>query len=197
MNGIEKITDRIAQDTQAEVEACIARGQEEASRILSDYASRAQRERDEILAKGRRDREERQARLDSMAQMELRKSILAAKQDVVSQAFDLALKKLCALPEEEMVPLLARLAADSAVTGTEQLVMNPAQREAYGQKVVDAANSLLENGCLTLGPGNEEIEGGLLLRSGSVDVNCTFEMLVRLHRSKTSGEVAQVLFPRG
>ena len=38
--------------------------------------------------------------------MEKRKLTLAAKQEILDQVFDRALEKLCALPEEELIPML-------------------------------------------------------------------------------------------
>ena len=65
-----------------------------------------------------------------------------------------------------MVPLLARLAAVYAETGEEEVILPPASRRAYGQDVVDQANQLIGEGHLTLGPAEEGIAGGLLLRRG-------------------------------
>lgn len=101
-----------------------------------------------------------------MARLEARKRVLAAKQDVIEAAFEKALARLCALPREKMVPLLARLAAVYAETGEEEVILPPASRRAYGQDVVDQANQLIGEGHLTLGPAEEGIAGGLLLAAG-------------------------------
>lgn len=196
MNGIEKITARIAQDAQADVQATLSQAQAEADRILADYRAQARAAKETILAQGHQEKQARQARLDSMAQLEARKGRLAAKQGVITEAFDMALEALCALPEKEMVSLLARLAAEHAQTGKEAILLAPAQREAIGQEVVRQANAKLGQGELTLGPAAPEIQGGLILRQGAVDVNCTFAMLVRRQRSVLSGQVAKILFPQ-
>ena len=39
------------------------------------------------------------------------------------------------------------------------------------------------------------IQGGFILRSGNVEVNCTFDTLVRLQKAETAGAVAKKLFP--
>lgn len=52
-------------------------------------------------------------------------------------------------------------------------------------------------GHLTLGPAEEGIAGGLLLRRGRVDINCTFSMLLQRRRESLSAQVAEILFPRG
>lgn len=197
MNGIEKITDRIAQDAQAEIDAITAQAKEKAAAILSAAQAQAEQEKKETVAKGRQEAMEHQHRLESMARMEAKKEILAAKQQVIAQAYDLALEKLRKLPEKKLVPLLAALAAKASETGQEEILLHPAQRQKFGKQVVAQANELLPNGQLTLGPGEESIQGGLILRSGPVDINCTFAMLIGQHRAETTGAVTWTLFPEG
>ena len=166
MHGIEKVTDRIAQDAQAEIEAQLSQAQERADQILAEYETQAREAVERILAHGQREVDAHRAQLHSMARLEARKRALAAKQDVIEAAFEKALARLCALPREKMVPLLARLAAVYAETGEEEVILPPASRRAYGQDVVDQANQLIGEGHLTLGPAEEGIAGGLLLRRG-------------------------------
>ena len=151
MHGIEKVTDRIAQDAQAEIEAQLSQAQERADQILAEYETQAREAVERILAHGQREVDAHRAQLHSMARLEARKRVLAAKQDVIEAAFEKALARLCALPREKMVPLLARLAAVYAETGEEEVILPPASRRAYGQDVVDQANQLIGEGHLTLG----------------------------------------------
>lgn len=196
MNGIEKITDRITQDTQAEIQAMVSQAEERANQILADSQAEAERIRAQILAHGQRELEAHRSRLKSMNQLDERKAALAAKQDVIEEAFQAAVERLSQLPEDQMVPLLARMIAANAQTGDGQVILAPAQRAAYGQQVVEQANALLQGGRLTLGPEDPEIHGGCILRQGAVDANCTFEMLVRQRRTQLGGQVAEILYPR-
>ena len=62
-------------------------------------------------------------------------------------------------------------------------------------KVVTGANALLQGtAMLTLAADTAEIQGGLILRDGQVEVNCAFETQLRLLRESLSGQVAQILF---
>lgn len=38
------------------------------------------------------------------------------------------------------------------------------------------------------------MDGGFILSDGPVEVNCTFDTLIRLQRGALAGEVAKVLF---
>lgn len=143
MNGIEKLTQQISADAQVEIDALLADAQAKADAITADYAQRAQKAAADVLAKGKTAAEQREERLLSMAAMEGRKDLLAAKQNMVGKAFDLALDKLCALPDQEYVALLAKLAAAAAVTGREQLIFSQKDRTRVGKAVVTAANEIL------------------------------------------------------
>lgn len=143
MNGIEKLTQQISADAQAEIDAILAEAREKADAITADYAQRAQKAAADVLTKGEAAAAQREERLLSMAAMEGRKELLAAKQEMVGKAFDLALKKLCTLPDEEYVALLAKLAVAASTTGREQLIFSQKDRTRVGKAVVTAANEIL------------------------------------------------------
>ena len=194
MNGIEKLTQQITADAQAEIDAILAQAQEKADEIAADYARRAEKAASERLAKGTEAAAQREERLIAMADMERRKDLLAAKQDMVGKAFDKALEQLRALPEEEYVALLTNLAVAASVSGKEQLIFSQTDRDRVGNEVVAAANKALKEGQLTLSEQTRPMAGGLIISDGAVEVNCSFETLVRLQRGKIAGEVANVLF---
>lgn len=194
MNGIEKITDRIAADTQAEIDRVLAGAQTEAEKITAKYRAQADREAADARAKNEKAAAEREERLVSVAQMEARKDLLSARQSQVEAAFNQALEKLCAMPEEQYIAVAADLLAQAAPEGRGEVVFSQADRERVGQAAVDAANKKL-NGKLTLSGRTRALKGGFILVDGSVEVNCTFDTLVRLQRGEMAGEVARVLFP--
>ena len=87
MNGIEKITERIAQDAQAEIQERLTQAQAEADQILADCEAKAERIRGRILEAGQQELQAHRARLHSMDDLDQRKAMLAAKQDVIDEAF--------------------------------------------------------------------------------------------------------------
>ena len=48
---------------------------------------------------------------------------------------------------------------------------------------------------LTVSEEARDISGGFILRDGRIEVNCTFDALVRSEREQTAGAVAKLLFP--
>ena len=195
MDGIEKITGRINEDVQREIDAMTADARREAGEIAARYREQADRESAEIVERGRRAAAEREERLASVAQLEARKLELAAKQEMLQKAFDKALERLLTLPEEQYNVLLSELAVKAARTGREQVILSQKDRTRYGKQAVAAANEKLgDKGHLTLSQESRPIKGGLILSDGDVEVNGTFETLVRLQRGALDREVAKVLF---
>ena len=227
MEGIEKITAKILSDAQADIDQLNAQTQEKANAIARQAQAQADKETADILARGQKAADERLERLNSAAQMEKRKLALAAKQEVLGEAFDLALDKLCSLPEEDYIALLTRLAVEASETGKEQLIFSEADRARVGKQVVIAANECLVKGVapelpgaladtkvgallgkvvnsaaaqitgtglLSLAEETRPIRGGFILVDGPVEVNCSFETLVRLQREKLENQAAELLF---
>ncbi|MGX8692464.1 MAG: V-type ATP synthase subunit E [Clostridia bacterium] len=198
MKGTEKIIAHIRADAEAQSAAILSQAEQQCAAIRADFEAKAKERYNERLLSGEKACEDRVDSMDRIARMEARKGLLALKQEMVSRSFELACEKLVKLPEAEYVALLARLAADAAVTGTEEIVLNARDRAAVGEKAVKAANArLAEAGKpaeLKLSPAEGSFAGGLLLRRGSIETNCTAELLVELQRSEMSSELAGVLF---
>ena len=193
MNGLEKINQRIRQDGSDEVAAIQAEAEGRVRSIRADY--RAQIAQLEADASARRSQAvaERLERLSGSADMERRQMLLAAKQGCIDETFARAAKALENLPRQDYVALLARLAAENG-NGDEELVLSAADRDAVGPAVGAAANALKPGAAFTLSPESRDLGGGLVLKRGLVEVNCTFDTRLRQLRQEMATDVAQILF---
>ena len=197
MNGIEKITSRVNADAQAEMDRLLSEARSSAAQVTAKYQAQADAEAEELAARNRKAAAEREERLVSMAQMESRKIALAAKQEMVEKAYALALEKLSRLPEAQYVEVLAALLAQAASTGKEEAIFSPEDRSKVGKAAVEQANKAMgARGGLTLSRETRPIKGGFILKDANVEVNCTFDTLVRLQKAETAGMVAKKLFPQ-
>ncbi len=194
MKGTEKIIAHIQADANAQADAIIKQAEEKCAAIRESYEQKAKEAYAEKIRAGVKANQDRLDSMDRLAKMEGRKAILALKQDMVNESFDLAAEKLVNLPEAQYVAFLAKLAGDASVTGDEQIVLNARDRKAVGEKVCAAANEKLKDGRLTLAPDCGDFKGGLILRRENIAVNCTAELLVDLCRDEMAAELAGVLF---
>lgn len=229
MNGIEKITARIETDARKEAAEILREGEEKAARIRAGYQAQADAAAKAAEAAGKEAAQRQAERLESAAQMEAKKMLLAAKQSCMDAAFDRARQQLLALPDEEYAALLARMAVRAAKTGREEILLSAKDRERVGVQVVAKANAMLAESAapeaaekaaksggkagkvlskvvtgasallqgtamLTLAQETREMDGGLILRDGQVEVNCAFETQLRVLREDMTAQVAAILF---
>ena len=194
MKGTEKIIAHIRSDARELSDSILAQAERQCALIRSDYEKQA---KEVYTDKIRAGVAEAQARVDGMeriARMEAKKSVLALKQEMVSESFDKACEMLANLPEEQYVAFLAKLAAEASSTKDEEMIFNERDRERIGQAAADKANRLLGGGKLTVSADVGSFAGGFVLRRGRVETKCTAELLVELCRSEMSSEIARVLF---
>ncbi len=200
MNGIEKITARIEADAKAEVAGILREAEEKAAAIREQYKTQAQAEAKAAAEEGKAAAKRQAERLESAAQTDAKKRLLEAKQDGLDEAFSRAQKKLLGLGDGEYADLLARIAAQAARSGQEEIVLNDKDRKRVGSQVVDKANALLTasgrtgKAELKLSKETRDMAGGLTLRDGNVEVNCAFETQLRVLREEMAAQVAGILF---
>lgn len=194
MNGIEKITARIETDAKAEVAGILREAEEKAAAIREQYKVQAEAEAKAAAAGGKEAAKRQGERLESAAGMEAKKRMLAAKHACLDEAFDKAQAKLLALPDGEYAELLAKLAVKAAKTGKEEILLSAKDRKRVGEQVVSKANALGKGMALTLGKETRDMAGGLILRDGSVEINCAFETQMRVLRESMASDVAALLF---
>ena len=194
MKGTEKIIAHILADAKEQADAILAQAEQQCADIKAEYDAKAKEAYTERIRRGVADCQDRVDSMDRIARMEARKGILALKQQKVSDSFDLACEKIVNLPAEQYTAFLAKLAAKASVTGDEEIVLNAKDASAVGSAVVDGANALLGNGKLSLSKKTGSFAGGLILRRGSIEANCTVELLVELCRSEMSAQIAKLLF---
>ena len=92
MEGIEKITARIIEDAEREIAQMQRENEEKINALTAEAQSAAEQESLELLTHGRRAAEERRERLSSSAAVECRKMELAAKQELLNEAFAAAVE---------------------------------------------------------------------------------------------------------
>lgn len=194
MKGTEKIIAHIEADAKARTDAVLAQAEAKCAEIRADYEKQAKEAYAERIRAGVKSNQDRLDSMDRLAKMEGRKAILGLKQEMVARSFDRAVDKLVSLPPEQYAPFLAALAVKASVTGDEEIVLNARDRKAVGAKVVELANKKLDGGHLRLADATGDFKGGLILRRGSIEANCTAELLVDLCRDGMAAELAGVLF---
>ena len=193
MNGLDKIIARMEADTRAECDALAANAAENAAAILRDYQAQADAAARDSAQRAEAQAAEHLEHLNGSSQLACRQRVLAAKQELIDEAFARAARALTALPQAEYIDLLATLAAENG-SGDEELLLSAADRAAVGAAVVEAANRKKAGAAFRLSEETRDTGGGLVLRRDRVELNCSFTEKLRQLRQEESSAVAKLLF---
>lgn len=220
MTGIEKITDRIAADAAREAEEILGAAEAECRKLAEEYARRSIGERDDIADRAQAEGQRIIDRAKATAEMNRRAVLLAAKSALVDEVYakareeilDTDLGKYRELLTALLVSALLELAQSedtSLAMGDEvapyekiEVLFNESDREKYGAEVVSAARRTGERRIgaqrlakLCLSEEVAPIDGGLILRCGNIETNCSLSVLLAEARRETEGKVTAILFP--
>ncbi|MEW6244558.1 MAG: V-type ATP synthase subunit E family protein [Bacillota bacterium] len=188
--GIRAESDRLRDEV-------LALARLEADEILAEARRRAERESEAILDAARKEAEEIKRRLITLANLESRRRVSSAKEQLVSRAFELALERLANMDRQRysdyLVEMLVRVAQ-----GTEAVRFSEKDMQSIAAQVVARANERLASlgrpAGLTVSDRTVQTVGGVILSSGKKEVNLTFESALSLIRDDLLTEVAAVLF---
>jgi V/A-type H+-transporting ATPase subunit E len=196
--SFEAIVDRILNDARqraAQIEgenrAGIQSIQSQCEETVRDLQD-ASRKRGARLAEGQR------RRLLSMAELDIRKEVLTLKQDMIGKAFERAISKLLEEDEKRYSALLKKLILNADPEGDEELILNGKDRKRIGDDFIREINDILlkahKKGNLMLSRESRPIRGGVILRRGRKEVNCSLESIIYAKRDELEPIVARILF---
>lgn len=219
MTGLEKILHRISEDAEEHARATLEAAGKECKAVAEEYAARADRIREESAQRTLRECEEMVSRTRSAAAMTRRNILLEAKAQVLDEAFEAARAEICDTDygkyRELLIALLSSalleqvknekesLACGDEITPVEyyEIALNQADLARFGKNILEGAGRVVERRigaermaklrlCETPAP----IDGGLILRYGSVEVNCSLTTLLAGMRQELEERVLAVLF---
>jgi len=198
MTNIEKIISRILDEANSEAASISENAQKEIIRLEFENEDKIKADVTNILAGSRKTAADILERGKSAAEMEARKYTLGVKQQIISEVFDLAAKKLASLPKEEYVKTISRIAASASETGEEELIFSDRDDETVGAEITAAANAILasegKKAELTLSKETRPMMGGVILKNGKVEINCDVKVLVNAKKEQLTSEVVSILF---
>ncbi len=198
MKGTEKIIAHIQAEADTAAKKTIDRAAAEAEKIRAESFKAALTEYEGLIKQGDAECEDILSGSRRIAEMEAKKSVLAVKQEMVEAAFRAARERIINMPREDYVQFLARMAASASADGTEEIVLNACDKAELGRAVCKRANELLaadgKLGKLTLSEDTADISGGVIVRFGGIETNCSIDALIRQQRSALAAPVAQLLF---
>lgn len=198
MTGIDKIKSKILEDANARTLQIEEQAKAEAEGIVNKALREAELKKAEILKKAETEGMDAYKRMLAVADLEGRKDILRAKQDMVSLAFKTAMEKLCAFPDSEYQGLIEDMIVKSAINGDGKILLSEKDTKRMDPGFIGNINRRLENkgkdGELSLSRKTIQTTGGFVLKYGDMEINSTFEILFSVIRPELEQQVVKILF---
>jgi V/A-type H+-transporting ATPase subunit E len=198
MAGVDKIKEKILQDSQAKADSIIAEARQQAQEIIEKAKQKAAQKAEEIQKKAAADASEKLRISSSMLELDLRKDMLAAKQQLIEEVFQAALESLSNMENSEYETVLVKLITNAVESGEEEIILSNRDKTRlsadFGSKLNQALVQAGKKGNIKLSDEVRDIMGGFVLKAEGVEINYSFEALLRMYRDEIEPEVAAILF---
>ena len=220
LNGLEKITDKILADANERAARILADAEAQSEAITAEYQARANAIKEELFEAAEREGMGQVSRAKATVATAKRNLLLATKSELIDDVFDSALDGTKKLADENYTDLLVGLLCaamleeleaeeksrlydelDAEAPESYEVLLNERDRDRVGKAVVEGARKKLEGKAdakklsrLTLSKQTVAIDGGLILRCGDVEANCSFSLLFAQLRQELEGDVSRALF---
>lgn len=198
MEGISKIKEKILEEAREEKQKLVENAQAQARDIKVEYKQKSEEMLNDILDKAGKAAEEKKRRILSMAQLENRKALLQAKQEIIDEVFKKAKVKLEKMPDEKYLDLMTDMLLKSVITGNEEVVISEHDKNRITQDFLAKINKTLKDsgkqGNLRISKTPGRMIGGFILKSEDLEVNSTLDSLINIEREELETEIAKILF---
>jgi len=195
---LEKILEKIVQDSEDEIRKTIAEAKARASQIAEEGKREAEKVARDLTRDGEENARKARERIVTLASLESRKRILAEKQRIIEELYREVEDKIRNLNGKDYRELVRKVMVESSQTGEEVVVIGEKDRKKIDQKLIDGVNSELvrtgKKGRLKLSSEPAPIADGFILKLGKIEINNSWQNIVRSLREKTEDEVIRLLF---
>ena len=190
--SLAQITEKIRNDGQREAEEILAKAKAQADVVLqrakedcdalkSAFASRFDAERPEIFR-----------RREIVANLDAGKMMLSSRRNLINDVYKAALDKMSTMEQAQYIALCESLLKGAVTTKNEELIVSSGEK-FLNNTWLSEYNA--KNGTeLSFAKESADIAGGFILRRGKVQVNCSWDMLLRVAQEKQESDVVKRLF---
>ncbi len=221
MIGLDKVTGKILADAEADAALSRDAAEEDCAAIIARYEAETAAERERMREASDRECQAIVLRAKSSAAMARRDAVLEARAAILDEAYATAEREIRAMTGDAYLDLLSkmlrtalrhqleaeadslRLYGENISPASYEVLLSERDRQIYGHRLLRAFSTGLGAkfptsalSKLALAPEGQgaDIDGGLVLRCGDVEINCTLSMLLAQNRRETEAKVSQILF---
>lgn len=186
----EAIIEKIISDANLRAEAAVGEAKSKANEIIADAAAECKTHYTRSLNEIDEAVKNIAARAETVAELDSRKLILAAKSEILDRAYALAYEKAKALPKAKYAALIMGM-LELAEDGDE-ITISEREKSIVTKKAVEEL-AKRKGIHLTLNKEFGTFDGGIILSGKNVDKNLTLDVEFSVLRDETEARIAREL----
>lgn len=195
MSGIDNIVQKINEDNQQKIKQLEDETAIQIQEINALEDKKAQEVIDKIEVETSKKIAEIERNAKSSAEMANKQELLKTRQEMLSAAFDKALEAMKAMDDSKKSAYIKAMVLSSA-KGDEKIVASNSD-SLFSESLLSELNSGLsaagKQGGLTYELTGEKVDGLILKREG-MEINLTYEAVIREIKGEIDSEVSKILF---
>ncbi|MDR1875803.1 MAG: hypothetical protein LBQ90_12425 [Synergistaceae bacterium] len=192
--SLADIKAKISAEAGSQADAILAEGKKQSTAITRDADEQVRAIQNAWKERFTKEEPEVARRREIVARLDAAKVDLGVRQRIIGEAFDGALRQLTDLPRDRYLSFVRTL-LERAGAGSEVVFVGKNERHIDAGWINEYNAS--HQTSLTLADERLPIAGGFVLRQGKIDVNCSWDMLVRDIRQDLEADAVKQLFAQG
>ena len=195
MSGLDKIIEKIEDAASDEADEIIAKAKTEADEIIAKAKEDAKAISSESEHEAGLAAKEIERASESAVALLRRQKILKTKQQILFETLTSAKESLYDLPSDRYFALLKKLAQNASMAGAGLVMLNEKDLARLPNGFEDDLNNgLLPDRSLKISGEARNIDGGLVLKYGGIEENCSFDAVFSARWDEFSDMIRNTLF---
>ena len=196
MTGLEKMQSQILSEAESSAKEILDQAKKEAEGIVEEARKRAEAECRRISEKSEAEVKGLEERAVSSSDLQRRKELLQAKQEVISQMLDQAYESLLCADEKDYFDMLRKMLRKFVLPQEGEICFSKEDLERMPKGFQEEIQAIAKEkgGALALSEEVRSVRGGFVLRYGGLEENCTFRAMFNSKKDELSDKVHALLF---
>lgn len=196
MSGLEKMKYQILDEANHSAEEQLAKAKARAEEIIQKAKAEAEEESLKISQKSDAAVQTYAERIKSSCDMQRKKSLLQAKQEVISEVLAQAYEKVLQLDDTAYFDMIRRMLVRYVRTGDGVIWFSKKDLKrmpgGFETEIQETAKS--KGGTLALSKEPKDMTGGFILVYGGIEENCTIKAMFESQKDELSDHVHGLVF---
>lgn len=195
VTGLEKIIEKIAEDSAEECKTIFSEAKAQADKIVADARSEARKKANDITDKAKAQADNKLAVSKSGAESITRNRYLSVKNAVVNDIISAAYEEIEKMSDEDYFDLLYKICLKNVETGECVMRLNEKDLKRMPRDFEDRINgAVFEKAAVQVSRKPYDIENGFVLIYDDFEINCTLRTVFDSEMDKLKDILSRELF---